>query len=210
MPCKYWTRPAYQNFNNFNIWKFWFQNLKLYPALKLVPTAMDRCTHAGNIAKWHRGPTSATPRTTHVKWATCSFSRPSEIIRSGHQRTRGFQRRGKKEGKSDVSIKACDMLGQQNLKLMGMQLEPTHKIDPYLLVNHPNRPFVSSVLTSLHDGFWPWANTQPDTYPITKDYFKPHQFDHIATFLCDQRNEEIRVRSGQLDLLQACMPCQST
>jgi hypothetical protein len=63
-----------------------------------------------------------------------------------------------------------------------------------LLVNHPNQPFISSVLTGLRDGFWPWANTQPDTYPVTKDYFKPRQFeDHIDRFLCEQCDEEIRL-----------------
>lgn len=35
-----------------------------------------------------------------------------------------------------------------------------------LLTNHPNQPFVRSVLTGLHEGFWPWADTQHDVYPI--------------------------------------------
>jgi len=34
-----------------------------------------------------------------------------------------------------------------------------------LLVAHPNRPFVSSILTGLHEGFWPWADTLKDGYP---------------------------------------------
>jgi hypothetical protein len=65
-----------------------------------------------------------------------------------------------------------------------------------LLVNHPNQPFVDSVLTSLRDGFWPWADTQMQhqTYTLTMDYFKPQNHeDHIANFLCEQQDEEIHV-----------------
>jgi hypothetical protein len=53
-----------------------------------------------------------------------------------------------------------------------------------LLVNHPNPPFVSSVLRGLREGFWPWADTQPDVYPTTKDYFKPREYEeNIKCFL---------------------------
>jgi hypothetical protein len=31
-----------------------------------------------------------------------------------------------------------------------------------LLKTHPNRPFVESVLTGLREGFWPFANTNPE------------------------------------------------
>jgi len=34
-----------------------------------------------------------------------------------------------------------------------------------LLVAHPNRLFVSSILTRLREGFWPWADTLKDGYP---------------------------------------------
>jgi len=34
------------------------------------------------------------------------------------------------------------------------------------LEEHPNQPFVQSVTTSLHEGFWPWAEPQ-DGYPTT-------------------------------------------
>ena len=34
---------------------------------------------------------------------------------------------------------------------------------------HPNRGFVESVLEGLREGFWPWANTLKDGYPLTHD-----------------------------------------
>jgi hypothetical protein len=61
-----------------------------------------------------------------------------------------------------------------------------------LLVNHPNPPFVSLVLWGLCEGFWPWADTQHDVYPMTKDYFKPREYeDNIKSFLQEQRDVEI-------------------
>lgn len=63
-----------------------------------------------------------------------------------------------------------------------------------LLTNHPNQPYVQSVLTGLREGFWPWADTRHDTYPITQDYYKQRDFDNNTTqFLLDQRDEEIRL-----------------
>src|SRR5258705_331783 len=37
-----------------------------------------------------------------------------------------------------------------------------------LLEDHPNQPFVQSVLVGLRKGFWPWAEPQ-DGYPVTHD-----------------------------------------
>jgi len=55
-----------------------------------------------------------------------------------------------------------------------------------------NPPFVSSVLRGLREGFWPWADTQHDVYPTTKDYFKPREYeDNIRCFLREQRDVEI-------------------
>jgi hypothetical protein len=63
-----------------------------------------------------------------------------------------------------------------------------------LLTNHPNQPYVQSVLAGLCEGFWPWANTQHDTYPITQDYYKQHEFDNDTTqFLISQHDKEIRL-----------------
>jgi len=61
-----------------------------------------------------------------------------------------------------------------------------------LLINHPNPAFVSSVLRSLREGFWPWADTQHEVYPTTKDYFKPREYEeNIRCFLREQRDLEI-------------------
>ena len=35
-----------------------------------------------------------------------------------------------------------------------------------LLKDHPNQPFVQSVITGLTEGFWPWAEPQ-EGYPVT-------------------------------------------
>ena len=38
-----------------------------------------------------------------------------------------------------------------------------------LLVNHPNHPFIDSVIGGLRNGFWPWADTHFGDYPDTLD-----------------------------------------
>ncbi len=39
------------------------------------------------------------------------------------------------------------------------------------LRNHPNQPFVESILRALQVGFWPWANTNPTgEFPVTWDH----------------------------------------
>src|ERR1700678_621337 len=56
-----------------------------------------------------------------------------------------------------------------------------------LLKSHLNRPFVHSVCTSLHEGFWPWANTQKEEYPATWDFFeRPPKTKREAGFLRKQ------------------------
>jgi hypothetical protein len=42
-----------------------------------------------------------------------------------------------------------------------------------LTLSHPNRPFVESVMQGLTDGFWPWANTVQEGYPVTHDESRP-------------------------------------
>ena len=37
---------------------------------------------------------------------------------------------------------------------------------------HPNQPFVESVLSGLEKGFWPWASTMKEGYPLTNDESK--------------------------------------
>jgi cephalosporin hydroxylase len=45
------------------------------------------------------------------------------------------------------------------------------KIDVFesLLADHPNQPFVRSVCTGLREGFWPFANTHPQDWPLIHD-----------------------------------------
>lgn len=64
-----------------------------------------------------------------------------------------------------------------------------------LLINHPNQAFVASIVNGLRHGFWPWAETHHITYPTTQDYYRHRDFEpHIAQFLRDQRDEEIRLQ----------------
>ena len=61
-----------------------------------------------------------------------------------------------------------------------------------LLKTHPNKPLVESVCTSFREGFWPWANTRKEEYPITWDFSKrPPKTEREASFLRDQRDIEI-------------------
>ncbi|TEB24949.1 hypothetical protein FA13DRAFT_1591062, partial [Coprinellus micaceus] len=67
------------------------------------------------------------------------------------------------------------------------------KVDIFedLLVSHPNRPFVDSVLCGLREGFWPFANI-PDNYPIIHDASNPTpEVPAHAQFLQDQRDVEL-------------------
>jgi hypothetical protein len=63
-----------------------------------------------------------------------------------------------------------------------------------LLINHPNPPFVKSVVSGLRTGFWPWADTHVGVYPDTldeslQDPSNPMELD----FICEQRDKEIKM-----------------
>lgn len=63
-----------------------------------------------------------------------------------------------------------------------------------LLRNHPNQPFVKSIVLGLKEGFWPFANTNPKgaSYPLTHDASKrPPRTREIGQFLIDQCKTEI-------------------
>jgi hypothetical protein len=45
-----------------------------------------------------------------------------------------------------------------------------------LTSSHPNRPFIDSVLEGLKNGFWPWASTIREGYPIIHDESKPSSY----------------------------------
>ncbi|EMD33084.1 hypothetical protein CERSUDRAFT_98692 [Gelatoporia subvermispora B] len=81
-----------------------------------------------------------------------------------------------------------------------------------LLRDHPNRPFVKSVVRGLREGFWPWAE-RPEEYPVTWDEVRPEPTDEaVAAFLETQRQEELAAgrfsEAFGLDLLPGmyCMP----
>jgi hypothetical protein len=68
------------------------------------------------------------------------------------------------------------------------------KVDAFehLLSSHPNHPFVDSVCRSLHEGFWSFAHTQKESYPVTWDHSnRPPKTDREAEFLREQRDIEI-------------------
>ncbi|KAI0656131.1 hypothetical protein C8Q70DRAFT_883372, partial [Cubamyces menziesii] len=68
------------------------------------------------------------------------------------------------------------------------------KVDRFeeLLRDHPNQPFVQSVVRALREGFWPYADAKPDTYPDTWDERRPEHTDgRSAAFLRAQRDEEV-------------------
>jgi hypothetical protein len=61
-----------------------------------------------------------------------------------------------------------------------------------LLVTHPNRSFVDSMIILLREGFWPWARTRKDEYPTTWYYSdRPPKTEREAIFLRTQRDIEI-------------------
>ena len=63
-----------------------------------------------------------------------------------------------------------------------------------LLQSHPNRPFVNSVLAGLQEGFWPFANSRPHSYPLTHDAsFRPPKTAEQRQFLVDQCQTELAV-----------------
>ena len=61
-----------------------------------------------------------------------------------------------------------------------------------LLQDHPNQPFVHSVIVGLTEGFWPWAEHQ-DGYPVTHcEPQHPPKDDRVRDFLLEQREKEIK------------------
>lgn len=61
-----------------------------------------------------------------------------------------------------------------------------------LLINHPHQPFIQSVICSLCEGFWPWAEPTED-YPKTNDFPQhPPCTEEECSFLLSQRDIEIQ------------------
>jgi hypothetical protein len=57
-----------------------------------------------------------------------------------------------------------------------------------LLQDHPNQPFIQSVIVGLTEGFWPWVEPQ-DRYLVTHN--KPQQSpnNHECDFMLSQRKK---------------------
>ena len=60
-----------------------------------------------------------------------------------------------------------------------------------LLSDHPNQPFVRSICSGLREGFWPWADTLKEGYPVIHDGSRTPTETKKAKFICDQRDIEI-------------------
>ena len=76
-----------------------------------------------------------------------------------------------------------------------------------LLAHHPNQPFVKSVCDGLLDGFWPWADTLKDGYPITHDASNPLPLrDREAEFLKEQVAHEVSKRHFSPPFVGALLP----
>ncbi|KAG2742007.1 DNA/RNA polymerase [Suillus brevipes Sb2] len=70
------------------------------------------------------------------------------------------------------------------------------KIDVFesLLADHPNQPFVRSVCTGLREGFWPFANTHPQDWPLIHDMSdRPPKTFEEREFLKGQIEREVEV-----------------
>ena len=62
----------------------------------------------------------------------------------------------------------------------------------HLLANHPNRPFVESLLQSLKVGFWPWADTSLEPVEVTRNNNREREWsvEEIAFIQETCREEE--------------------
>lgn len=70
------------------------------------------------------------------------------------------------------------------------------KVEPFekQLKDHPNQPYVKSVVRALKNGFWPWADTSDNPLPTTYDGSRlgqPITDKGKADFVQQQRDEEI-------------------
>ena len=69
------------------------------------------------------------------------------------------------------------------------QVDTLINVDAFetLLQHHPNPAFVSSVCVGLREGFWPWADTLDENFPVSHDESRPTPGDDKqATFIRDQ------------------------
>ena len=80
----------------------------------------------------------------------------------------------------------------------------------FLLQDHPNQLFVASVCHGLREGFWPWADTLKEGYPITHDASLPTPKNPVeASFLhAQQKIEQQKKHFVEKTSSQACIACQ--
>ena len=76
---------------------------------------------------------------------------------------------------------------------------------------HPNRPFVESAVEGFRSGFWPWASTNKEGYPLTHDESKAiHLTEEREEFLLIKHEQDLERMSDAFkdDLLPGmyCMP----
>jgi hypothetical protein len=61
-----------------------------------------------------------------------------------------------------------------------------------LLLDHPNRSFIDSVLVGLREGFWPWAEVNDNEYPMTWDNSdRPLKSEEERRFVREQADVKI-------------------
>ncbi|KIK60806.1 hypothetical protein GYMLUDRAFT_243974 [Collybiopsis luxurians FD-317 M1] len=82
---------------------------------------------------------------------------------------------------------------QSNAHLFSVDTPIKHGELLALLMNHPNAPFVLSMITALHEGFWLWATTRLDpSFPTTWDNsWAPLPTDKEKNFVDEQCEKEI-------------------
>ncbi|PPR03806.1 hypothetical protein CVT26_000980, partial [Gymnopilus dilepis] len=61
----------------------------------------------------------------------------------------------------------------------------------HLLTDHPNQPFVKSVCAGLREGFWPWADTLKEDYPVVYDGHRDPFDPGKAAFIREQCETEV-------------------
>jgi hypothetical protein len=71
-----------------------------------------------------------------------------------------------------LNLPACAML-EERPELFDIVTPVNVDALQHLTATHPSRPFVESVIEGLRCGFWPWARTDKEGYPVTLDASKP-------------------------------------
>jgi hypothetical protein len=76
-----------------------------------------------------------------------------------------------------------------------------------LSIHHPNRPFVESILEGFRNGFWPWATTVREGYPLTHNESKQIQLTpEKETFLLEQIKHEQELGRMSSDFGEELLP----